>query len=65
MCSVVIVSIIYYLAWVCFYISEVKNIGVIRGPSLEEVTLEPTDPEELDKFFNDDSTTQQASRDSC
>jgi hypothetical protein len=43
----------------------VKNIGVIRGPSLEEVTLEPTDPEELDKFFNDDSTTQQASRDSC
>ncbi|XP_021914071.1 dysbindin-like isoform X2 [Zootermopsis nevadensis] len=43
---------------------KVKNIGVIRGPSLEEVTLEPTDTEELDKFLNDDSTTLQASRDS-
>jgi hypothetical protein len=43
----------------------VKDIGVIRGPSLEEVTLEPTDPEELDKFLNDDDTTQQATRNSC
>jgi hypothetical protein len=43
----------------------VKNIGVARGPSLEEVTLEAADPEELDKFLKDDNTTQQANRDNC
>ncbi|XP_069676368.1 dysbindin-like [Periplaneta americana] len=30
-----------------------KKPGVDRGPSLEEVTLEPADTEELDKFLND------------
>jgi hypothetical protein len=42
-----------------------ENISVARGPSLEEVTLEPADAEELDKFLNDDSTEQNASRDYC
>jgi hypothetical protein len=49
---------------VYFYISEMENIDVARGPSLEEVTLEPADPEELDKFLNDDNTAQKARRDS-
>jgi hypothetical protein len=50
---------------VCFYIAEMENIGVARGPSLEEVTLEPADSEELDKFLNDDSSEQKSRRDSC
>jgi hypothetical protein len=43
----------------------VKNISVARGPSLEEVTLEPANTEELDKFLNDGNIAEQASRDSC
>jgi hypothetical protein len=42
-----------------------ENIGVARGPSLEEVTLEPADQEELDTFLNDGSTEEKAGRDSC
>ncbi|KAJ9601619.1 hypothetical protein L9F63_000227 [Diploptera punctata] len=38
------------------------KVGVARGPSLEEVTLEPADSEELDKFLND-STLEEASSD--
>ncbi|PNF20031.1 hypothetical protein B7P43_G05808 [Cryptotermes secundus] len=44
---------------------KMENIGVARGPALEEVTLEPADPEELDKFLNDDSSEQKSRRDSC
>lgn len=44
---------------------KVKNISVARGPSLEEVTLEPADTEELDKFLNDGNTAEEASRDTC
>lgn len=44
---------------------KMENIGVARGPSLEEVTLEPADPEELDKFLNDDNIEQKSRRDSC
>jgi hypothetical protein len=40
-----------------------EKISVARGPSLEEVTLELADAEELDKFLNDDSTEQNARRD--
>lgn len=42
-----------------------ENISVARGPSLEEVTLEPADTEELDKFLNDGNTAEGASGDSC
>jgi hypothetical protein len=57
--------IIYKLSWIYVDISEVENISVARGPSLEEVTLEPADTEELDKFLNDANTAEEASRDSC
>jgi hypothetical protein len=50
---------------VCFYIAEMENIGVARGPSLEEVTFEPADPEELDKFLSDDNSEEKSRRDSC
>lgn len=63
MLSSVIASITYYM--VCFYIAGMENIGVAMGPSLEEVTLEPADPEELDKFLNDDNSEQKSRRDSC
>lgn len=53
------------LCWIHVDISEVKNISVARGPSLEEVTLEPANTEELDKFLNDGNIAEQASRDSC
>jgi hypothetical protein len=61
MVSSAIVGITYYMS----FISEMDNIGVARGPSLEEVTLEPADSEELDKFLNDDSTEQNARRKNC
>jgi hypothetical protein len=57
--------IIDNLSWIYVDISEVKNISVARGPSLEEVTLEPADTEELDKFLNDGNTAEEASRDTC
>jgi hypothetical protein len=49
------------LSWIYVDISEVENISVTRGPLLEEVTLEPADTEELDKFLNDGSTAEEAS----
>ena len=53
--------IIYNLSWIYVDILEVENISVARGPSLEEVTLEPADTEDLDKFLNDGNTTEGAS----
>jgi len=53
--------IIYNLSWIYVDISEVESISVARGPSLEEVTLEPANTEELDKFLNDGSTAEKAS----
>lgn len=52
---------IYNLSWIYVDISEVENISVARGPSLEEVTLEPADTEELDKFLNEGNTAEEAS----
>jgi hypothetical protein len=59
-------QVLYNLLLVLVYvdISEVNNISFARGPSLEEVTLEPADTEELDKFLNDGNTAEEASRDS-
>lgn len=53
--------IIYNLSWIYVDISEVENISVARGPSLEEVTLELADTEELDNFLNDGNTAEEAS----
>jgi len=57
-------QVIYNLLWIYVDISEVENISVARGPSLEEVTLEPADTEELDNFLNDGNTAREASWDS-
>jgi len=54
-------QVIYNLLWIYVDISEVENISVARGPSLEEVTLEPADTEELDNFLNDGNTAREAS----
>lgn len=56
--------IIYNLSWIFVDISEVENISVARGPSLEEVTLDLADTEELDNFLNDGNTAEGASWDS-
>ena len=53
--------IIYNLSWIFVDISEVENISVARGPSLEEVTLDLADTEELDNFLNDGNTAEGAS----
>jgi hypothetical protein len=53
--------IIYYLSWIYVGISEVENVSVARGPSLEEVTLEPANTEELDNFLNDGNPAEKAS----
>lgn len=60
-------QVLYNLLLVLVYvdIAEVENISFARGPSLEEVTLEPADTEELDNFLNDGSTAEEASRESC
>jgi len=49
------------LSWIFVDISEVENISVARGPSLEEVTLDLADTEELDNFLNDGNTAEGAS----
>jgi hypothetical protein len=56
---------IYNLSWIYVDISEVENISVARGPSLEEVTLEPANAEELDKFLNEGNTAEEASWERC
>lgn len=60
-------QVLYNLLLVLVYVdvAEVENISFARGPSLEEVTLEPADTEELDNFLNDGNIAEEASRDSC